>query len=120
GATQSGMPHITKQCSSTASIPGAIDYMPVAGAVLGPGSHALHVEFTPSDSANYNSARHEVVIQIVEKPKATPAITWNNPADIVYGIALGEEQLNATASVPGSFVYTPAFGTLLNAGDNQI
>src|SRR5437773_6291548 len=119
-AIQFGTPLGAAQLNATASVPGAFVYMPVAGAVLGPGSHALHVEFTPSDSANYNSARHEVVIQIVEKPKATPAITWNNPADIVYGIALGEEQLNATASVPGSFVYTPAFGTLLNAGDNQI
>ena len=88
--------------------------------MLSPGSHVLHVEFTPADSANYNSARLDVVIQIVEKPKAAPAITWNNPADIVYGVALGAEQLNATASVPGGFVFTPGFGTLLNAGDNQI
>ena len=26
---------------------------------------------------------------------------WNNPADIVYGTALGATQLNAAASVPG-------------------
>ena len=51
--------------------------------------------------------------------KATPIITWNNPADIVYGTALGAAQLNATANVPGSFSYTPASGTLLNAGASQ-
>jgi len=28
-------------------------------------------------------------------------------------------QLNATASVPGSFIYTPGQGTILNAGSNQ-
>ena len=28
-------------------------------------------------------------------------------------------QLNATASVPGTFVYTPAAGTVLNAGAAQ-
>ncbi len=117
---QFGTPLGAAQLNATASVPGAFVYTPAAGAVLSPGSHVLHVEFTPSDSANYNSARLDVVIQIVEKPKATPAITWNNPADIVYGVALGAEQLNATASVPGGFVFTPGFGTLLNAGDNQI
>ncbi|PYR64736.1 MAG: hypothetical protein DMG20_15925 [Acidobacteria bacterium] len=119
-AIQFGTPLGAAQLNATASVPGAFVYTPAAGAVLSPGSHVLHVEFTPADSANYNSARLDVVIQIVEKPKATPAITWNNPADIVYGVALGAEQLNATASVPGGFVFTPGFGTLLNAGDNQI
>src|SRR5205823_2413985 len=51
--------------------------------------------------------------------KATPTITWANPADITYGTALSGTQLNATASVPGSFVYTPAAGTVLPAGANQ-
>jgi hypothetical protein len=32
---------------------------------------------------------------------------------------LDTPQLNATASVPGTFAYTPASGTLLNAGSNQ-
>ena len=51
--------------------------------------------------------------------KATPTITWANPADITYGTALSAAQLNATASVPGTFVYTPAAGTVLNAGSGQ-
>jgi hypothetical protein len=51
--------------------------------------------------------------------KATPVINWSNPADIVYGTALGAIQLNATANVPGSFNYTPAAGTVLNAGAGQ-
>ncbi|MDP2208241.1 MAG: MBG domain-containing protein, partial [Bacteroidota bacterium] len=51
--------------------------------------------------------------------KATPTITWNNPADIVYGTALSGTQLNATASVAGSFVYSPIAGTVLNAGNDQ-
>jgi hypothetical protein len=46
----------------------------------------------------------------------TPVITWADPAAIVYGSVLGQSQLNATASVPGSFAYSPAAGTLLNAG----
>jgi hypothetical protein len=47
---------------------------------------------------------------------ATPVLTWNTPAAISYGTALSATQLNATASVPGSFVYSPAAGTVLNAG----
>ena len=48
--------------------------------------------------------------------KATPAITWATPAPIAYGTALSAAQLNATASVPGKFVYTPAAGEVLPAG----
>jgi hypothetical protein len=51
--------------------------------------------------------------------KATPVITWTAPADIVYGTALSGAQLNATASVAGSFVYTPSAGTVLSAGAGQ-
>src|SRR5205814_1989875 len=51
--------------------------------------------------------------------RATPAITWADPADITYGTALGVTQLNASADVDGTFVYTPAAGTLLNAGNGQ-
>lgn len=51
--------------------------------------------------------------------KATPRITWINPADITQGTALGPIQLNATASVPGTFVYTPPAGTIFPAGNAQ-
>ena len=47
------------------------------------------------------------------------AITWDNPADIVYGTTLSSTQLNATANVPGTFNYAPAAGTLLSAGQTQ-
>ena len=51
--------------------------------------------------------------------KKDVVITWANPADIVAGTPLSATQLNATASVPGNFVYTPAIGTVLNAGNAQ-
>jgi Quinohemoprotein amine dehydrogenase, alpha subunit domain III len=51
--------------------------------------------------------------------KETPVITWPTPADIVYGTPLGAAQLNAQANVPGTFVYTPAAGTVLPAGQAQ-
>ena len=48
------------------------------------------------------------------------AIIWANPADITVGTSLSAAQLNATADVPGTFVYTPASGTLLSVGADQV
>jgi len=48
--------------------------------------------------------------------KATPVITWANPAPITFGTALSATQLNATASAAGTFTYTPAAGTVLSPG----
>src|SRR5438270_1966755 len=52
--------------------------------------------------------------------KTTPTITWAAPAAITYGTALSSTQLNATASVPGAFVYAPTAGTVLNAGTQPL
>ena len=49
-----------------------------------------------------------------------PTISWNVPSPIPYGTPLGTTQLNATSSVAGAFVYTPASGTILNAGTNTL
>ena len=51
----------------------------------------------------------------------TPTITWSTPGAITAGTALSATQLNATATVngtalAGSFVYSPAAGTVLAAG----
>ena len=51
--------------------------------------------------------------------KVTPAVAWAPPAPIILGTALGGTQLNATASVPGSFTYNPPAGTVLPAGVGQ-
>ena len=44
--------------------------------------------------------------------KATPTITWATPTAITYGTALGATQLNAGSTVAGTFIYTPATGTV--------
>ena len=61
---------------------------------------------------------------VTESVAATPAATtvvWANPAAINYGTTLSATQLNASATPvnAGSYIYTPAAGTLLNAGPNQ-
>jgi hypothetical protein len=63
------------------------------------------VTFTPTDSANYTDATATTTINVL---KANSTITWSTPADITYGTALSATQLNATANVAGSFVYSPA------------
>ncbi len=104
------------------SVPGTFVYTPPAGTVLNAGNnHPLAVSFTPTDTVNFNSANASVQINVL---KATPNINWSDPASIIYGTPLSGTQLNATASfngnsVPGSFVYLPAAGTVLNAGNGQ-
>jgi hypothetical protein len=106
------------QLNATASTPGIFVYTPLAGTVLNVGDgQILLVDFTPTDTANYNSVLGTTVT--INVNKATPVITWMTPADITYGTALGVTQLNATSSVAGAFVYTPAAGTVLNAGAGQ-
>lgn len=52
--------------------------------------------------------------------KTTPVVTWTAPAAIDDSTPLGSAQLDATASVSGSFVYTPAAGTVLGAGSHTL
>jgi hypothetical protein len=52
--------------------------------------------------------------------QAAETIAWANPAPIVYGTALDFDQLDATASVAGSFAYSPASGTVLDTGANTL
>jgi hypothetical protein len=105
------------QLNATATATGTFTYTPAAGTVLKVGSaQTLSVTFAPADAANYTSATKTVTINVT---KGTPTITWPTPADITYGTALGATQLNATSSVPGSFVYAPVAGTVLNAGPAQ-
>jgi len=105
------------QLNATASVAGTFTYTPAAGAVLNAGNNqTLHVDFTPTDGNNYTGASKNVLINV---NKATPTITWNNPADIVYGTALSGTQLNAASSAPGTFSYTPAAGTILHVGNSQ-
>jgi trimeric autotransporter adhesin len=77
-------------------------------------SHTILACYSPTGT--FTASSGSLVQQV---GKATPVITWANPADIPYGTPLGATQLNATASVPGSFVYTPAGGTVLGVGIGQ-
>jgi hypothetical protein len=68
--------------------------------------------------SNFTGATSNTVVEVVNK--ATPAISWSIPARISYGTALSSVQLDATSSVPGTFAYTPAAGTVLGAGTHLL
>lgn len=51
--------------------------------------------------------------------RARPVIAWPTPADITYGTPLAQNNLNATANVPGTFKFYPAAGTVLGVGLDQ-
>src|SRR5262249_18234725 len=52
--------------------------------------------------------------------KTTPTTPWPSPPDITFGTPLSSTQLDATASVPGTFSYSPPAGTVLGAGTKTL
>jgi len=105
------------QLDATANVPGTFVYTPVAGTILKAGNQPLSVAFNPTDSTDYSSVVANTVLVV---NKAMPVVTWTTPAAITYGTALSSAQLDATANVPGTFVYTPAGGTILKTGNQRL
>jgi hypothetical protein len=79
-----------------------------------PGTLPVQARF--SGWSNYPAATGNGSITIVRR---TPVVTWPDPADITQGTPLSAKQLNARADVPGTFVYSPAAGTVLPVGAGQ-
>jgi PKD repeat protein len=112
-----GTPLSGTQLNATASVPGPFVYTPAAATVLSAGAgQTLSVVFTPTDATSYTTATASVAVTVV---RATPTTTWPSPANIIYGTPLSGTQLDATASVPGGFVYAPAAGTVLSVGGSK-
>jgi hypothetical protein len=105
------------QLNATANVPGTFTYSPAAGTVLNAGASQLLTATFISADPNYSS--DSIVNTVIDVSKATPSLNWPQPAAIVHGTALGTAQLSATANVAGSFSYSPAAGTVLNAGASQ-
>ena len=92
----------------------------LAATNLGLGLHPFYALVTDQSGHRYQTQTEWYRILPVNNDPATPVIVWPDPAPIAYGTALGTSQLDATASVPGTFAYTPAAGTILGAGTNPL
>ena len=100
----------TNPATFTAEIAGGVVSAPAAANGFAGGPYQVTASATGvASGVNFNLTNN----------KATPVITWNDPADIVYGTPLSVTQLNAEADVAGTFTYTPASGTILDVGDDQ-
>ena len=87
------------------------------GVSLAPlGSHEVAASY--SGDANYAASQSPTVT--LQGTKSQPVITWSTPASISYGTPLGASQLNATANVPGTFVYSPAAGAVPGVGPQTL
>ncbi len=82
------------------------------------GSHSITVVY--SGDTNYQASTSSALLQTVNQAATT--IVWSTPAAITYGTALSAAQLNATATpyAGGIYEYTPAAGTVLNAGSQTL
>jgi hypothetical protein len=88
------------------------------------GPHSFTAVYAGGDCALTGSTS---LADIATVGKATPTITWANPAPIVYGTPLSSAQLNATASIPGTptslpgtLIYSPAIGAVPLAGTDTL
>jgi len=83
-------------------------------AVTVTGAGSCTITAAQSGDSNYLAAPK--LQQSFNIAKATPILSWAAPASIVYGTPLSGVQLNAIASVSGTFTYSPGGGTVLTVG----
>jgi hypothetical protein len=112
-ATYTGNPISATATTTPATLAVTFTYNGRSTAPTAAGSYT--VVGTVNDPDYTGSASGTLVIS-----KATPAIAWSTPAAITYGMPLSAAQLNASASTPGSFTYTPGTGTILGAGTQTL
>jgi subtilase family serine protease len=96
---------------------GSVSIVVPAGA-LAVGIDPITATYTPdaNSSAVYVGAAGSGTVDVTPATKTNPNLVWNTPAPIAYGTPLGAAQLDATATVAGTFAYSPAAGTVLTTG----
>ena len=111
---------------NTVVVPGTFTYSTAAGSVLTAGNgQSEAVTFTPNDTTDYTTVSSNVIVSVAQ---ATPTVGSVNAVNITYGTALANAQLSGTAmftvggnsvTVSGTFTYTSAAGSVLNARNGQ-
>ncbi len=78
------------------------------------------VEFSPLDTENFKKAIAQGKVRVAREPFH---VTWDNPADIDYGVFLSKTQLGATFDIAERLVtakYSPTFGKILEGGTHDL
>jgi hypothetical protein len=112
-----GTPLSSTQLNATANVAGTFTYVPAAGTILLAGNHTLTAVFQPTDGVNY------VVPDAAEVSLTVlTAVVWEpRPLnDILVGTPLTSAQLNATANIPGTIIYSPSSGVILPIGTHVL
>jgi hypothetical protein len=73
-----------------------------------------------SDCSDTSTGNYNLSAQCFGTCPVMPAIVWANPTAITHGTRLSATQLDATSPVAGTFTYSPAVGTLLAAGPQNL
>ncbi|MBS0631419.1 MAG: hypothetical protein JSS11_05865 [Verrucomicrobia bacterium] len=114
GVTYSSGSSLTIDASDTLTTSGTVTVASGANITLRAG---VRIYLEPGFSVQSGATFQALVTP--DAIKSTPTITWSPPTAITYGTVLSSTQLNATASVAGTFTYSPAAGATLNAGTGQ-
>jgi hypothetical protein len=91
--------------------------LPLGTHALAAGSYSLTAVF-PGDPNFATSTSPAVPVTVSQ---TAPTITWTGSGGTLkYGTSLSGAQLNAAATVPGAFTYTPGLGAILPPGTNVV
>ncbi len=111
---------------SSVDVPGTFSFTSADGIVPNGGNgQSEAVTFTPADGTDYSTVFSNVTVNV--SSQATPTVSAN-AVNLNYGTTLANSQLSgvaiftlrgSTVLVQGTFSYTSAAGTLLNAGNGQ-
>jgi hypothetical protein len=107
------------QLNASTDQPAVCVYAPAPGTILAPGTYTLSVTCTPVNGSLYEPVSGTVTLE-VKKVKGKPRIIWFNPSAITNPTPLTGTQLNAVASLPGTYEYNPAAGTVLAPGRHKL
>ena len=84
------------------------------------GNYEARVSAIGRDGAALSDPSNLFTFTTAPTPPTIPTVSWTTPTAITQGTPLGAAQLNASASAPGAFAYSPAAGTVLAAGTHTL
>jgi hypothetical protein len=112
-----GTPLSREELDAHSSLQGTLTYTPRPSTRLGPGEHTLRVTVRPEPIPGLKVTT--ATVHLVVK-RALPQLTWPAPSPIPTGVALSALQLDARATVAGSYTYSPNLGAALPVGRHTL